>query len=506
VVARLDHTALARWRGNPLEFIEAVLHDPETRKPFVLLPAERTFLQHAFTLNDRGRLVYPEQVYSCPKKSGKTTLAALHALTLLLLFGAPYGEVVLAANDFDQATGRVFAMIKRIVETSPLLKSEAKIITDKITFPAFNAVVTAIAQDAAGAAGGDQVLAVFDELWGYQSELAHRLWDELVVPPTRKIAARLTVTYAGFTGESNLLETLYQRGLAQPLIGPDLYAGDGILMFWSHGPVAPWQDEAWLADMRRSLRPNAYLRMIENRFVSTESTFVDVGWWDLCTNPAITPLVSQPTLPVCVGVDASVKRDSTAIVAVHWDKRAQKCRLIWHRIFQPSVQDPLDFEVAIEDTLRDLHSRFRVQKILYDPYQMAATAQRLVREGLKLEEYPQSVPNLTAASQNLYELIKGRNLQVYPDAAIRLAISRAVAIETARGWRIAKDKQSHKIDVVVALAMAAHAAVSTKSSYDTSMRWVSDSNDETAAEDMRRARLQWHIRTGGYRYPGILGG
>jgi hypothetical protein len=31
--------------------------------------------------------------------------------------------------------------------------------------------------------------------------------------------------------------------------------------------------------------------------------------------------------------------------------------------------------------------------------------------------------------------------------------------ETARGWRIAKDKQALKIDVVIALAMAALAAI-----------------------------------------------
>ena len=70
-------------------------------------------------------------------------------------------------------------------------------------------------------------------------------------------------------------------------------------------------------------------------------------------------------------------------------------------------------------------------------------------------EFPQSVPKLTEASTNLYELIKARNLVVYPDADIRLSISRAVAIETSRGWRIAKEKQAHKIDVVVALAQAA---------------------------------------------------
>jgi hypothetical protein len=33
-------------------------------------------------------------------------------------------------------------------------------------------------------------------------------------------------------------------------------------------------------------------------------------------------------------------------------------------------------------------------------------AQRLVRLGLKIEEFPQSSPNLTAASQNLFELIQ----------------------------------------------------------------------------------------------------
>ena len=34
-----------------------------------------------------------------------------------------------------------------------------------------------------------------------------------------------------------------------------------------------------------------------------------------------------------------------------------------------------------------------------------------------------------------------------------------MALETSRGWRIAKEKTTHKIDVVVALAMAALGAV-----------------------------------------------
>src|SRR5262245_11633941 len=66
-----------------------------------------------------------------------------------------------------------------------------------------------------------------------------------------------------------------------------------------------------------------------------------------------------------------------------------------------------------------------------------------------------------------------RNVHVYPDDQIRLAISRAVAVEGSRGWKISKEKQPHKIDVVVALGMASLAATEVpKSSYDGSLRWV----------------------------------
>jgi hypothetical protein len=49
----------------------------------------------------------------------------------------------------------------------------------------------------------------------------------------------------------------------------------------------------------------------------------------------------------------------------------------------------------------------------------------------------------------MYELLQGHTLQLYPNANIRLAMSRTIAVEVPRGWRISKEKQSHKIDVVI---------------------------------------------------------
>jgi hypothetical protein len=87
----------------------------------------------------------------------------------------------------------------------------AKVTESKITFPETGATITALASDYAGAAGSNANCVCFDELWAYTSERSRRLWDEMIPPPTRKIACRLTTTYAGFDGESTLLWDLHKR-------------------------------------------------------------------------------------------------------------------------------------------------------------------------------------------------------------------------------------------------------------------------------------------------------
>jgi phage terminase large subunit-like protein len=237
--------------------------------------------------------------------------------------------------------------------------------------------------------------------------------------------------------------------------------------------------------------------MIENRFTSNEAAFIDMAEWRKCIDPNAGPLAADRTLPVWVGVDASVKRDSTAVVAVTWDRGRNKVRLIAHRIFQPSTKEPLDFEETIERTIRELCQRFKVRAVYYDPYQMMAVAQRLQKAGAPMREYAQSTPNLTACGSNLFDLIKGGNLIVYPDNALQLAISRAVAVETPRGWRIAKEKSAHKIDVVVALAMASYAAVQRSQVqplkivsgdvYSKDRGWWNDTGNSTATKSSTRA-------------------
>jgi phage terminase large subunit-like protein len=108
-----------------IAWINAVIRNPEAGKPFELLPAEIAFLEHAFTLDEEGRAVYPELVYSAPKKSGKTGFAAILTLVATLLYGGRDPEAICAANDLEQSSSRVFSGIKKIIRASPALRDRA---------------------------------------------------------------------------------------------------------------------------------------------------------------------------------------------------------------------------------------------------------------------------------------------------------------------------------------------------------------------------------------------
>ena len=266
-------------------FIEQMLVNPETEKPFVLTAAERVFLSNAFDLTPDDRALYPELVFGAPKKSGKTALAAMCLLYVVRVLGGRFAEGYVLSNSREQAANRVFQAAARIAQASPFFGDDAKITQEKIVFASTGATLQAISADYSTAAGANPTLSCFDELWAYTTELDTRLWDEMVVPPTKPKGWRLTTTYAGFEGESVVLESLYKRGLQGEQIAPDLYAQPGLLMYWTHGFTAPWQTEAWREQMRGQLRPNAYLRLVENRWVSSETTFIDMESWDACCQP-----------------------------------------------------------------------------------------------------------------------------------------------------------------------------------------------------------------------------
>jgi phage terminase large subunit-like protein len=103
-------------------------------------------------------------LFSAPKKSGKTALAAMIAIYTAVVLGGPYAEVYCLANDYEQAASRVFQAAARIIETSPLLAGSAKITANKIEFTSTGSFIQSCASDYSGFAGANPSLTICDAL------------------------------------------------------------------------------------------------------------------------------------------------------------------------------------------------------------------------------------------------------------------------------------------------------------------------------------------------------
>jgi hypothetical protein len=115
-------------------------------------------------------------------------------------------------------------------------------------------------------------------------------------------------------------------------------------------------------------------------------------------------------------VDIGLKSDSTAIVAVKYDRHSDRLIVAGHKIWQPRPGEILDLGTMLEFFVRGLLHRAEVVKLLYDPSQ-AQRSMQLLREVFwcdEIEELPQTQNNLSVATQTMYDYLINRKLRIYP--------------------------------------------------------------------------------------------
>jgi len=438
----------------------------EENKPIKLTPWQRAIVGAWWTL----RAFITTLAISNVKKTGKTFTNALLTCWRWLVYP---GQHFCVGNDLDQSASRQFAMIAEMIKRHPLLKSMVTISKNELILNETGSRLTALAVDAAGNAGANHLTASHTEAWGIIYEGGIRAYEELTPPPGKTYglpALRICDSYAGFEGESTIWHNLVDRGILGERISDEwpIYRAGNLLLLHAVGEEArakcfrgtPEEAEEYYTDQRAALRDGAFARFHENKRATGNEQFIQAEVWDLCVDPNHRPELPNDSIGrLFVGVDASFKHDSAAVVAVYYDSDKSQVVLARHRIWQPSAKEPLDLDGTIGAFLRELHKGYSVSEIRYDPYQMHDLATRLGGDGIPMIEFPQTIPNLTQMGQNLFELIKGGNIRLYPDADMRLAALHAVAVQSPRGWKITKEKAAYKIDCIVALAMACLGAV-----------------------------------------------
>src|SRR3990167_8623682 len=226
---------------------------------------------------------------------------------------------------------------------------------------AANTKVEALSVDASGEAGAAPDLTAWTELWGVTSEEGRRFWNEMAPVLTKRNSFRFAESYAGYEGESVLLEELYQLGkggrqltaheLAEMSCRDDVdgerysdmlhaFAEAGgdpeapvpvwvdevarLFMYWDSTEYGnprrmPWQigpeADAYYAAEAKEFHPLEYRRRHENLWGASSGEYIPLAVWDACREdlPRFDPGVREVGVVAC---DAAVKQDAFAIVAV----------------------------------------------------------------------------------------------------------------------------------------------------------------------------------------------
>jgi len=461
-----------------------------TKGPLKLVQHQREILSHCMTpvlVGDQWTFPYTTIIYSCPKKSGKTTIGGSVGAYLTDVL-SPGTQGYCIAGDYEHAMGRMFEDVRFDAQEPRTEFPNGKLIQlprrDLLTFND-DKTIQALAQEYKSASGSRHAFTLWDELWTYVSDTSRRMWVEMtpIKLPTVPISIRFVATYAGFEGESDLLWDLYQKIVmeGEPVKGlehiqhengnPTCWSNGRMFAYWDSIPRMPWQTEDYYREqMASGMKPNEYARLHENRWTTGSEPFMPIKWYDsvavLDKSLEYDVKNERRALPVVVGVDGSTKHDSTALVGVQYDFDNDILTQAFHKIWTPTPEEPMDFEHTLEQYLIDRKDEgFNISAIVYDPRDLHRSMMRLQQifdPGI-IHEYTQTVSNMVKASESLYDLFKNQKIWVYYDEECRAHLRYAQAEDKGQGFRIVKPKKAahHHTDFAIALAMASYWAFVT---------------------------------------------
>lgn len=451
-------------------------------------------------------LKYTTMLYSTIKKSGKTLIGAGVGRWAAEELDR-YGEVYCVANDQSQASERTYAAVRKSIELTPGwdqkhrdLPGVARVTDVSMSFHKSKSILKPVSLDAHGEAGANPVCSVWSEVWGFDNAPALLLWDELTSALTRKNSFRFVESYAGIDPDSELLLMLYNStvkdgrqitaqeladvtgeplGVFEEATEPGdlvpLFVNEraGLIAYWDEGEIArrmPWQRgeraEKYYQSEAEILTDNSYQRVHYNHWTGSTSDFVDDAWWQGCHDTKrqhIPGFVEKQTrAEIILSADASVSGDCTALVAVSRHPKIENQVIVrWAKKWDPPKGGTMDYATTLEAAIRWFCANFNVINLVYDSYQLHDMMTRLRKEQLcRVKSFSQGKRRMEA-DKRLYDMIKAQTIhwsRLFGGDDLTEHIHNSASKqgkEEDTKLRLIKKDEKRKIDLAVALSMAA---------------------------------------------------
>lgn len=441
------------------DYAETLLHiakGPVAGSPLAFTDWQRWLMDRLLERRLDGRRRYRRALIGLARKNGKSLLGSALAL-YHLTESDEQAEVYAAAGDRQQAR-IVFGEAKWQVANAPELAAHCKVYRDAIEYPATGSVFRVLSADARLQQGLNPSLVIFDEVHVQSNS---DLWDALTLGSGARVDPLVVgITTAGFN-EQTLCGELYRYG--QQVASGEVDDPSFGFWWWEAAAECDVHDrDAWgaanpnlaeglldLEDMEASARQTqemAFRRYRLNQWTRSSESWLPPGAWE---RNAGSPII-EPDRPTFVGVDMALKHDSIAVVTAQMDDDGQTHLL--SRIWFPG-DDKIDV-ATIENYLRELHRRYTLAAVAYDPAYFERSAQVLEDDGLPMVEFPQSPQRMVPACQVAYEAINSDRIVHDGSPAFTDQVLSAAIRETDNGWRLSKGKSKRKIDAAIAMVMA----------------------------------------------------
>lgn len=499
-----------------IDFIEKlkITIGDDAGKNFILRPWQKAFLADVLgPLRPDGKRAVRRAIFSCPRKQGKSEIAA--AIILLFLIGPESelnGEIYSAANDRQQAA-IVFNACKRFIEASPGLKKYLRIVDSTKTIfvsrsgiKAAGSKFRALSSDAGRQHGLNPTLVIVDELAQAKSR---ELFDTLATSQGARAEPLLMVISTQSDDPNHVLSQMIDDGLKKedPSTVCHLYAApegcdlmDEEAWFIANPALGDFMDlEAFRADAARAKRLPAEeqtFRLLRlNQRVSAVSSLITRADWLACLPGGKFP---EPTFcdddafqfeegeTIYLGLDMSLRTDLTSLVAVSATDGSRVKS--WH--FKPGDyidahgkrdQQRYDLHVKhgwmiatpgrsidatfVAEKIKALHDRNPVVGLAYDRAyteelmkrmdEIGLIAQEGQGAGLRIVPWGQGFVSMGKAINAFEHAVLQGDLKSDGNPVLTMGVGHAVVDSDPAGNRkFMKNKVIQRIDPAVALAMA----------------------------------------------------
>lgn len=459
---------------------------------FVLEPWQKFLVTNIFCLyrSDTKKRKYTQAHISVSRKNGKTSLAAVLGLFALIADGEPAASVIMAANSREQARIDFDAASAWARQLDPRRKS-LKVLRNEIVFEKNNAKLKVISADATKLDGSNDSFIVVDELHEAPDS---KLYDVLRSGQGfRQQPMIMSITTAGFRigGFCNLFEDYCKEVLQGVKQDDSLFAllytldeGDD----WTDPSVYPKSNPNLGITVNRD-----WLMAQVNQAKNSPSSEVGVrtknlNQWVSSSNVWIPEHIIKNSMKkldmsefrndnryiVYMGFDLAAVSDLTAFTIMFVDPDEEKYYFkTWYYLPKRALDGKYNSELYkmwaskgfltltdsettdyayIKNDILYWYNNLEVQLVSYDSWNATSLVNDLIKEGLPMQSYSQSIGNFNRPTKELERLILSDKVVIDNNPITRFCFdSVELKVDINGNAKPCGDHEKKKIDGVISM-------------------------------------------------------